>query len=175
MNKPLLVGGLLMTATLVIVLAAGFGHDTRKIQSPLIGRQAPPFVLSRVDGKGTVSLDSLKGKPAVVNFWATWCEPCQMEHHVLQTVATQTGTKAQFVGIVYDDEPERITDFLTRSGGTSYPTVVDQGGKAAIAYGVYGVPETFFLNAQGRIVSKFEGPISPEELHGRLAEIGASL
>jgi cytochrome c biogenesis protein CcmG/thiol:disulfide interchange protein DsbE len=175
MNKTLLIGGLLTTATLVLVLAAGFGHDTRKIKSPLIGRQAPPFALARVDGKGTVSLESLKGKPAVVNFWATWCVPCQEEHEVLQAMAVQTGSRAQFVGIVYDDEPDRITDFLKRTGGTTYPTIIDQGGKAAIAYGVYGVPETFFLNAQGKIVSKFEGPLSPEELHGRLAEIGATL
>jgi len=175
MNRPLLIGGLLATAVLVIVLASGFGHDTRKIVSPLVGRRAPPFALSRVDGKGVVTLDSLKGKPTVVNFWATWCQPCQQEHHVLQQEALQAAGKAQFVGIVYDDEPGRITEFLTRTGGTSYPTVIDQGGKTAIAYGVYGVPETFFLDTEGRIVSKYEGPLSPEQLEDSLAAIGARL
>jgi cytochrome c biogenesis protein CcmG/thiol:disulfide interchange protein DsbE len=175
MNKPLLIGGLITTVLLIIVLASGFGRDTRKVRSPLVGRQAPPFTLSRVDGKGAVTLDSLKGKPAVVNFWATWCQPCQQEHEVLQAEAMQVGGKAQFVGIVYDDEPERIKDFLTRAGGTSYPTVVDHGGQTAIAYGVYGVPETFFLNPQGQIVSKYEGPLSPEEMEARLAQIGVRL
>ncbi len=174
MNRWLLIGGLLTTVLLVIVLASGFGHDARKVKSPLIGRVAPPFALSRVDGKGLITLDSLKGKPAVVNFFATWCEPCQAEHHVLQSIATQTGSKAQFVGIVYDDEPERIKEFLAKSG-TSYPTLVDTGGKAAIAYGVYGVPETFFINPDGKIVSKYEGPLSPLELDTHLMEIGVRL
>ena len=171
MNRGILFGGLAITALLVAILASGFGRDMHKVRSPLVGRVAPPFLLDRIDGKGAISLQSLKGKPAVVNFWSTWCGPCQQEHGVLQRGSVRWGSQVQFVGIVYDDEPARITKFLQKHGG-SYPTIVDKGGTTAIAYGVYGVPETYFLNADGRIVEKYEGPLSPQLLDGYIAGLG---
>ncbi len=170
MNRPVLFGGLALTAVLVAILASGFGREPHFVRSPLVGRDAPPFALSRVDGKGDITLASLRGRPAVVNFWATWCKPCSQEHRVLQAGATRAGARAQFVGIVYDDEPEKITEFLQRSGST-YPALVDKGGRTAIAYGVYGVPETFFIDANGHIVSKYAGPLTPDLLEERLAQI----
>jgi cytochrome c biogenesis protein CcmG/thiol:disulfide interchange protein DsbE len=172
MNRPLLIGGLGLTALLLGLLGSGFGRDTHKLQSPLVGRQAPPFTLARVDGQGTVSLESLRGRPAVVNFWATWCQPCLTEHHVLQAGARHA-SGVQFVGIVYDDEPGRIAEVLQERGGSAYPTVIDKGGRAAIAYGVAGVPETFFIDARGQIVSKFEGPLTVQQLAEFLAPLTA--
>jgi len=169
-NVWLLVAGLTLTVLLVIVLASGFGRDMHQVKSPLVGRVAPPFALDRVDGRGTVSFDSLRGQPALVNFWATWCEPCQAEHHVLQAGADRFGSQVQFVGIVYEDEPDRIKNFLSKNGG-SYPTLIDRGGKAAISYGVYGVPETFFIDAKGRIIRKYEGPLSVSDLAGFIGEL----
>lgn len=170
MNRPVLIGGLALTGLIVAVLASGFGREPRHLRSPLVGRAAPPFTLDRVDGAGRVTLQSLKGRPAVVNFFATWCQPCKQEHQVLQEGARRAGSKVQFVGIIYEDEPERIAAFLG-TAGSAYPTVVDKGGHSAIAYGVYGVPETFFLDANGKIVSKYAGPLTSRLLAQRLAEL----
>ena len=161
-------------ALLIVVLASGFGRDVRHIDSPLVGRVAPPFALDRVDGKGQLTLASLRGKPAVVNFWATWCQPCMEELDVLQDGARRAGSGVQFVSIVYDDEPARIQAVLAKHGGGAYPTLVDKGGRTAIAYGVGGVPETFFIDASGRIVSKYPGPLSPLMLDGYLDQIRRS-
>lgn len=163
MNKKILFGGLLIVLPLVALFAVSFGNDPHAVRSPLVGRQAPPFSLVDVDGRETISLASLRGKPAVVNFWATWCQPCKAEHGVLTRGAQTFGDRVQFVGIVYEDEPAAINAFLDRYG-RGYPALMDDGGKTAIAYGVSGVPETFFIDANGTIVSKFAGPLSPDAL-----------
>lgn len=170
MNRPLLFGGLAATFLLIAVLASGFGREPHHLRSPLVGREAPPFALPRVDGKGAISLQSLRGKPTVLNFWATWCQPCMQEHHVLQEGALRAGSRFQFVSVVYEDEPEKITRFLASSGST-YPALVDHEGRTAIAYGVYGVPETFFIDAKGQIIAKYPGPLSPRLLDEYLAQL----
>ena len=83
MNKKVLIAGLVLVLPLLVLLAASFGRDPHAVRSPLIGKQAPPFALETVGEKQQLSLASLAGKPAVVNFWATWCQPCKMEHGVL--------------------------------------------------------------------------------------------
>ncbi len=166
MNKKVLIAGLVLVLPLIALLAVSFGRDPHSVRSPLIGKPAPPFQLTTVRGTGeipAVSLEALKGKPAVVNFWATWCQPCKAEHGVLTRGAKMFGDKVQFVGIVYEDEEPAILDFLGRYG-SGYPAVLDNGGKTAIAYGVTGVPETFFIDANGTIVSKYAGPLSPDLL-----------
>lgn len=171
MNKPILFGGLAVTAALVVLFATSFGKDPHKVDSPLIGKVAPSFdlpVLPEVPGTPStqrVSLASLKGKPVILNFWSTWCRPCVAEHGVLREAARYTGDGVQFYGVAYEDTDERIRDFLKRSG-QGYPTLIDEGGRTAIAYGLYGVPETFFIDAQGVIVDKFEGPLDPMTLAG---------
>lgn len=163
MNTKVLVAGGLLTIPLVVVLAIGFQHDPRQIDSPLVGKPAPEFSLLPVEGTDPVSLTALRGKPAVVNFWATWCVPCKQEHPALVQVARMFGDKVSFLGVVYQDEPARIRTWLGQSG-SAYPTLVDEGSRAAIAFGVYGVPETFVVDAAGTIVHKFTGPVDPNEL-----------
>lgn len=170
MNKKVLVVGLLLVVPLIVVFALSFGGNPHAVRSPLIGRQAPPFALETVGDHRTVSLASLAGKPTVVNFWATWCEPCKLEHGVLTRGARAFADQVQFVGIVYEDEEKAITAFLDRYG-SGYPALIDEGGKTAIAYGVSGVPETFFIDATGRIVSKFAGPLSPDRLAQHVREL----
>ncbi len=172
MNKKILFAGLLIVVPLIVLFAVSFGRDPHKLKSPLVGRAAPPFTLGEVASGQPLSLEKLRGKPVILNFWATWCQPCIMEHRVLHHAAQSLGDRVQFVGVVYEDEQSRILDFLARNG-SGYPTLVDQGGKTAIAYGVYGVPETFFIDATGRIIEKYEGPLSPpmlQQLAGRLLE-----
>jgi cytochrome c biogenesis protein CcmG/thiol:disulfide interchange protein DsbE len=163
MNRVVLIFGILIAVALVVVLSAGLGKDPQHIESPLIGKQAPDFALKAVGTGETIDLTQFRGKPMVVNFWATWCRPCYEEHPVLVSNAQMMQGQVQFLGVVFQDKEEKIQQFLNERG-TAYPTLVDQAGKTAIAYGVGGVPETFFLNKDGKVVAKFEGPIDPESL-----------
>ncbi|HXH37455.1 MAG TPA: redoxin family protein [Thermoanaerobaculia bacterium] len=166
MNRTVLIIGVVIVAAIIFILFAGLGKDPQHIDSPLIGRPAPPFTLRAVGTGETVDLESLRGKPVIVNFWATWCGPCFEEHPTLVANARNL-PNVQFVGIVFNDTDDKIMRFLAERG-SAYPTLLDANGKTAIAYGVGGVPETFFINPAGKIVAKFEGPLSTESLQENL-------
>jgi len=169
MNRPVLIIGVAITAALVAVLFLGLGRDPQEIRSPLVGSAAPAFALKEVGGNRTIDLAALRGKPAVINFWATWCVPCYQEHPVLVDNARLLGSQLQFVGVVFNDDEASISKFL-QERGSAYPTLLDTQGKTAIAYGVGGVPESFFLNRDGVIVAKFSGPMTTDILQGNLAK-----
>jgi len=168
LNRTVLIVGLIIVVSIVFILFAGLGKDPQHIESPLIGHKAPAFALPAVGTGQTVDLESLRGKPVVVNFWATWCVPCYEEHPTLVANARNL-PDVQFVGVVFNDTEDKITRFLNERG-SAYPTLLDPNGKTAIAYGVGGVPETFFVNPAGVIVAKFEGPLSTEQLQTNLAK-----
>jgi len=167
MNRTVLSVGLVIAAAVVGILFLGLGNDPQHINSPLIGKPAPSFALKEVGTSETIDLSRYRGKPVVLNFWATWCPPCWDEHPILSANAQSMGSSVQFVGVVFQDEESKIIAFL-RQRGWSYPTLVDQKGKTAIAYGVGGVPETYFLDRNGVIVAKFAGPLSSEQLRANL-------
>jgi cytochrome c biogenesis protein CcmG/thiol:disulfide interchange protein DsbE len=167
-NRTVLIIGIIIAAAILVVLFAGLGKDPQHIDSPLIGKPAPPFALKAVNSAQTIDLESLRGKPVIINFWATWCVPCWEEHPTLVANARQL-PNVQFVGVVFNDTEEKINHFLVERG-SAYPTLLDANGKTAIAYGVGGVPETYFINAAGTIVAKFEGPMNTEILHENLAK-----
>lgn len=169
MNRKVLIVGAVATTFLVAILFAGLGRDPQHIDSPLVGQLAPEFVLKGTGTTTMFDLHALRGKPVVINFWATWCVPCYEEHPILVETARMMGSKAQFVGVAFNDEEDKINAFL-RERGASYPMLLDHDGKTAIAYGVGGVPETYFLNAQGVIVAKHEGPMSFDVLQMNLAK-----
>jgi cytochrome c biogenesis protein CcmG, thiol:disulfide interchange protein DsbE len=169
MNRTVLLVGVAIAAALIAVLFLGLGKDPQHINSPLIGRPAPSFALKEVGSSRTIDLDRLRGKPIVINFWATWCVPCYQEHPVLVDNARMIGSDVQFVGVVFNDTEERINAFL-RERGSSYPTVLDEQGKTAIAYGVGGVPETYFINRSGVIVDKYVGPMTSDILRSNVAK-----
>jgi len=167
MNRTVLAVGIAIAATLVAVLFVGLGKDPQAINSPLVGRPAPSFALREVGSARPINLEQFRGKPTVINFWATWCAPCYEEHPILVASARSMQPQVQFLGVVFQDSEEKIQAFL-RDRGTAYPTVVDNAGKTAIAYGVGGVPETFFLDANGTIVAKYSGPLTTELLQSNL-------
>ena len=167
MNRTVLAVGIVITAALVGVLFLGLGKDPAVIRSPLIGKPAPTFALREVGTNRTVDISSFRGKPLVINFWATWCGPCWEEHPVLVANARMLQPNVQFLGVVFQDKEEKILGFLEQRG-TSYPTLVDDKGKTAIAYGVGGVPETYFLDATGKIVAKHAGPMSADDIQMNL-------
>ena len=160
-NRILFVGGLAVVA-LVVVLAQGFGRDPRAVESPLLHQPAPDFTLEDLEGSRVV-LSQLAGKPVVLNFWATWCPPCVAEHASLQRLATRFRGRATFLGVIYQDEPAAIRQFLTERGSWG-PALVDPGAHTAIRYGVYGAPETFVLNADGVVVHKIAGQLDEQRL-----------
>jgi cytochrome c biogenesis protein CcmG/thiol:disulfide interchange protein DsbE len=169
MNRTVLIVGLLIVAPLLIFLALSFGKDPRALDSPLVGKAAPNFSLQTLDGE-TVELDDYRGKPIFLNFWATWCQPCIVEHPILQAGARQFDGRVQFLGVVYHDETAKIRAFIN-SRGEWGPTLLDTDGSVAVSYGVYGAPETFLIDENGIIVEKHVGPFSPDLLFRKLNEI----
>ena len=170
MNRSVLIVGVILAAILLAILFAGLGKDPAEIRSPLINKPAPTFALREVGTNRTIDLTQFRGKPTVVNFWATWCGPCWEEHPVLVANARMLQPNVQFLGVVFQDKEDQILGFLNQRG-SSYPTVVDEAGKTAIAYGVGGVPETFFVDANGVIRAKYSGPMSPDILRANLQKV----
>lgn len=166
-----LLFGLLLVLPLLGVLLAGLFHNPNDLGNALADKNAPPFSLPRLSDGEEVHLRQFDGQPLVVNFWATWCRSCPQEHPVLVDGARRYGGKVQFVGIAYEDRRDRLKSWLTRHGGATYPTLVDVGGKVAVAYGVYGVPETYFIDREGVVRSKHVGPLDPATLRVRIEEI----
>jgi cytochrome c biogenesis protein CcmG/thiol:disulfide interchange protein DsbE len=169
MNRFVLSTGAVITAALIALLMSGLGRDPKHIESPLIGKAAPHFVLKNVATGASIDLAAFRGKPVVLNFWATWCRPCWEEHPILNESA-RMHPEVQFLGVVFQDEQAKIEDFL-RTRGAAYPTAIDAGGRTAIAYGIGGVPETFILDANGTIVAKHDGAVSEEQLQSYLTKV----
>lgn len=168
MNRKVLWIGAALALPVLLVLGFNLGRDPKNVRTPMIGRTAPGFDLRRAGGSERVTLASFRGRPAVVNFWATWCVPCYAEHPILVDGATRN-PDVSFIGVGYDDSEQKIVEFL-REYGSSYPSLIDDGGRTAIAYGVYGVPETFFIDGRGVIVSKVTGPVDEKSLAENLAK-----
>ena len=167
MNKGVLAVGMAVTLPLLGLLLLNIGRNPTVINSPLIHKPAPDVLVRNLEGGGSLQLSSLRGRPAVVNFWATWCIPCVQEHASL-TAGARANPDVTFLGVVYEDTAENARGFLAQRGG-SYSSYADEDGKAAIAFGVYGVPETFFIDAKGTITDKYVGPLDDELLREKLA------
>ncbi len=168
-NRKVLLVGLALVVPLLAVLLVNLGRDPHLIRSPLVGKPAPPFALAPVGGGAPVSLEALRGRPVVLNFWATWCMPCLQEHPALQEAARRLGPGAVFLGVVYEDDESNVRSFLARYP-SAYPSLMDPGTRTAIAYGVQGVPETYFIDRQGVIVAKYVAPLETDTLLALVAQ-----
>jgi len=169
-NHVLMVLPLILFLGLAVLFWFGLGSgDPSKIPSALIGRPAPQTVLPPLeglasDGKPVPGLDpaALKGKVSIVNVWASWCVPCHDEAPLLTELGKDP--RLQVIGINYKDSAENARRFLGRYGNPFGMVGVDGNGRAAIEWGVYGVPETFIVGREGKIVYKLVGPITPDNL-----------
>lgn len=164
-NYALLAGGLLLVVPFVILLAVSFGRDPRATPDALTGLPAPEFSLVDLDGN-VVSLDDFAGRPIVMNFWSTWCQPCKVEHPLLLQAPARY-PDAVFLGVVYQDDAGKARRYLDRAG-SAYPHLVDASGRLAVDYGVTGVPETYFVGADGRIAYKHKGILTPDVMDALL-------
>lgn len=144
---------------ILALLAFGLTRDPRELPSTLPGQPAPDFTLQTLDGGATVRLADVAAEAVVLNFWASWCVPCRAEHAPLAAAARAYEPRGvRFFGVIYNDPPANARAFLDELG-ESYPSLIDEGTKTAIDYGVYGVPETFVIDAHGIVRFKKAGPI----------------
>lgn len=157
----IVVGVGLVVIVLGVVFSRRFGTDPSLTASPLIGKPAPAVTLPFLEDDGEFDFSELDGDVAVINFWASWCLNCRVEHDALALAAEQyEDLGVTFVAAMVQDQPSngiRWLDDLGRSAATVY--VDDDRSRASLEYGVLGVPETFFLDRDGTIVAKVSGPV----------------
>ncbi|MGH7392346.1 MAG: TlpA family protein disulfide reductase [Candidatus Rokuibacteriota bacterium] len=160
---------LLPAVAVVALLAYSFGREPRYIESPMLGRAAPGFTLTLFEGRA-LRLEDLRGTVVFLNFWASWCPPCRAEAPELE--ATWRLLREQgvvFLGVNTQDEEARARAFIEEFG-ISYPNGRDAGGRIAIDYGVWGLPEAYLIDAEGRITYKHVGTLGPALLIAKVDE-----
>ena len=151
-------------AGLLALLVWQLGHQHH---APAVGTVAPAFTLHRLQGPGKVSLASYRGKPVVLNFWASWCEPCKGEAAVLERDWTSYRDRGVvFLGVDYHDLASDARRFVSAHALT-FPMLEDGSGKVTGNYGISQVPETYVLNRQGRVMLHVAGPITDPGFAGK--------
>ena len=153
----------------VALLAFGFSRDARYITSPLLAKPATPFSIELFNG-GKLRLEDLHGKAIFLNFWASWCPPCRAEARDLEAAWQKLKDKnVVFIGVALQDTDQASLEFL-KEFEVTYPNGKDESGKIAIDYGVWGIPESFFIDPQGRITYKHVGAIRAVMVTEKLLE-----
>ena len=150
-------------AALAVPLAWGLTRDSRELPSALLDKSVPSFALPPVQGRSLgLSSDDLRGEVSLVNVFASWCAACRVEHPLFMRLAAAGA--APLHGLNYKDRPDDAARWLDRFGDPYTRTGADLDGRVAIDWGVYGVPETFVVTAEGRIAYKHIGPVTDEVL-----------
>ncbi|MEK7251987.1 MAG: redoxin family protein [Actinomycetota bacterium] len=169
--------GIVVITGVAVVFASRFGTDPTLGPSPLVGKPAPAISVIAIEDSQTLTLADFAGDVLVVNFWAPWCVPCREEHAVLVAAASAYESAGVTVlGVAYQSELDDVIAFLDELG-RGYPVAMDDRSRAAIAFGVRGVPETFFIDRNGIVVGKVSGAVDAAVMTSTLDAIliGASL
>jgi cytochrome c biogenesis protein CcmG/thiol:disulfide interchange protein DsbE len=162
----------LLPALLFLVLAGYFvlalrpGYNPQLLPSAMINKEAPAFDLATLSGNGTLSRSELAGHPVVINFFASWCVPCREEHPLLMHLAEQD--HLPLYGIAYKDKAAVSAALLAQMGDPYRAVGLDQDGRVGLDFGVYGVPETYVLDASGHIRQRFVGPLTESQVRTQL-------
>jgi len=159
---------LVVLGALIALFALNMNRDPSLVASVLINKPAPDFNLPAVDGLPVPGFDTatLKGQVTVVNVFASWCIPCREEHPVLEKLKAETGVP--IFGINQKDQADNAKAFLAELGNPYDAVGADSAGRTSIDWGVYGVPETFIVDAKGVIRFKHTGPLSMEDIDREL-------
>jgi cytochrome c biogenesis protein CcmG/thiol:disulfide interchange protein DsbE len=168
--RNLSIGVAIVLVLFIGLLATRSPSEDRFGPNPLVGRAVPAIDATTLDGS-TLDIDSLRGKWVVVNFFATWCTPCIVEHPELVRFSEEHAAdgKAQVVSIAYDTEPQALRDFFASKGG-DWPVVVSDDARLALEFGVTGVPESFLVSPGGQVVAHFTG-VTAEGLNQVIADL----
>ena len=159
---------------LVVLLGVGLSLNPREVPSPLIGKPVPAFDVERLRfPDARLSDGDLKGQVSLVNFWATWCEGCRVEHPLLVRMADEAGVA--IYGVNYKDERTAAVGWLDRLGDPYVASGYDREGGVGLDMGVYGLPETFVVGPDGVIAYKHIGPVTEDDWHNTLAPLIRSL
>ena len=159
---------------IAVFLGVGLTLDSERVPSPLVGKPMPAFALPAVHApERTVRPADFRGQPWLLNVWATWCVSCRVEHPVLIAAAERHG--ATIVGLDYKDERAAAIDWLRQRGDPYVVSAYDPDGRVGLDLGVYGVPETYVVDAEGIIRYKHIGPVSDEQLRERILPLLAEL
>ena len=157
----------------VFLYQLGSGKDASEIPSVLIGTKAPSLDLPPLDGLTANGVPvpaltdaAIRGQLSLVNVWASWCVPCRQEHPILLELSRDP--RVELVGINYKDKNDNALKFLGELGNPFAAVGVDPAGKAAIDWGVYGIPETYLVGPDGEILFKQIGPFTTESLRDKL-------
>ena len=150
----------------VALLATRQPAATRVADSPLVGRLAPEVSGRTLDGRA-LRLSSMRGEFVLLNFFATWCVPCQREHPEIRDFVNQDDT--QVLAVIFDDDADRVRKFFAERGGT-WPVVDDPSGRVALDYGVRGPPESYLIAPDGIVLARIVGEVSLEGLNSLLTQ-----
>lgn len=165
---------MILFAAMAALLGVGLTMNPRDVPSPLIGKPVPTFSLPPVQGRSAgLSSADLKGEASLVNVFASWCVACREEHPVLMALARNGPVPVH--GLNYKDQPRDAERWLNQMGDPYARTGADIDGRVAIDWGVYGVPETFVVDREGRIVYKHIGPLTEQALQNTIMPLINSL
>jgi cytochrome c biogenesis protein CcmG/thiol:disulfide interchange protein DsbE len=174
--NPWVARGVAIAVAVVVLLFLGlliWGVGKRAAgttgDAPIQARPAPAFSLPLFDGS-PFNLAETRGKPVLINFWASWCIPCEDEAPALERASRQYAGRVHFLGVDVQDTDANARAFL-RKYGVTYPNGRDASGEIAVEYGMSGVPETYFVDRDGRIVRKWQGPLDDARLRTFLDEL----
>ena len=154
----------------------GFTVNPKLVKSPLVQRPAPGFAITDFNTGERLTLESLRGTPFLLNFWASWCVACRDEAHLLEAAHRRWGQDGKFrvIGIAIQDTPDAARQFAKRFGKTYFLALDDTEGDVSLNYGLYGVPESFFVDAKGIIRYKQIGAMTEQVLAEQIPKLIAS-
>ena len=175
MRRLLFALPLLAFVAIAAWFAAGLARDPSVVPSALLDQPMPDFTLAPLDGANLPGLsdEAIKGRVALVNVFASWCAPCRVEHP--QLMRLQREGRVALYGIAYKDRAADAREFLTRLGNPFAAIGHDESGRVAIDWGVYGVPETFVIDREGRIRLRHVGAVTPQVLERTILPLIARL
>ncbi|MDG9882754.1 DsbE family thiol:disulfide interchange protein [Pseudomonas putida CSV86] len=168
MKRWIMVVPLAVFLLVAVFLYRGLYLDPAELPSAMIGKPFPAFSLANVQGDRTLTEADLKGKPALVNVWATWCISCKVEHPVLNKLAQQG---VNIYGVNYKDDNAAALKWLAEFHNPYQMDIRDEQGTLGLDLGVYGAPETFFIDAKGVIRDKYVGVIDETVWREKLAPV----